>query len=174
TVGTEIERLVGGEEVDHELLVLPDPPKGERRFTLVMLLVTALASLAMVASLRHDAAYAFSSRASTDIGDLRTADMKSFAPNQYVEAHGMLAMSQALRYERPFESDTYRIAPVAGQPNVWVEMRVPYGQEGSRFVQKEQFSGRLVPFSKTGPRHRGLRGAVTGETGLEVSDNAWL
>ncbi len=175
SVGTEIERLAGDrEEVDPELLELPDPPKGERRMTLVLLLVTALASLAMVVSLRHDAAYAFSEKASTDVGDLRTTNAASFGANRYVEAHGMLAMSQALRYERPFESDTYRIAPVAGRSNVWVETRVPAGQEGSRYVPKEQFSGRLIPFSSTGPRHRGLRSAITGETGIVVSDDAWL
>jgi hypothetical protein len=171
TAGTEIERLVG-EEVDPDLLELPDPPKGERRLTLVLLLVTALASLAMVVSLRHDAAYVFSEKASTDLGDLRTA--KSFAPNQYVEAHGVMAESQALRYERPFESDTYRIAPVAGRSNVWVEERIPYGQEGSRYVPKSQFTGRLIPFASTGPRHRGLRSAITAETGLVVADDAWL
>jgi hypothetical protein len=171
---TEIDRLGDREEVDPELLELPDPPKGERRMTLVLLLVTALASLAMVFSLRHDAVYAFAPSASSDLGDLRTADAASFRANTFAMGKGMLASSQALRYERPFESDTYRIAPVAGRPNVWVEVRVPAGQEGSRYVPKEEFSGRLVPFSSTGPRHRGLAGALTAETGLVVTQDAWL
>ena len=172
---TEIDRLAPDrEEIDPELMELPDPPKGERRLTLVLLLVTALAALAMVVSLRHDAAYAFAPTASADLGDLRTADAKSFAPNTFAMGRGMLASSQALRYERPFESDTYRIAPVAGRPNVWVEVRVPAGQEGSRYVPKENFSGRLIPFSSTGPHHRGLRSAIAAETGMVVTDDAWL
>lgn len=175
STSTEIDRLAPDrEEVDPELMELPDPPKGERRLTLVLLLVTALAALAMVTSLRHDAAYAFAKAASADLGDLRTTEAGSFKANTYAMGRGMLASSQALRYERPFESDTYRIAPVAGRPNVWVEVRVPAGQEGSRYVPKETFSGRLIPFSSTGPRHRGLRSAITGETGLVIADDAWL
>ncbi len=170
----EIERLAPDrDDVDPELMELPDPPKGERRLTLVLLLVTTLAALAMVVSLRHDAAYAFARAASTDLGDLRTSEI-SFTPNSFAMGRGMLASSQALRYERPFESDTYRIAPVAGRPNVWVEVRVPAGQEGSRYVPKETFSGRLIPFSSTGPRHRGLPSAITAKTGLVVTDDAWL
>lgn len=162
------------EEVDPELLELPDPPKGERKATLALIVVTAVAALAMVISLRFDAAYAFASPASTDVGDLRTADLHAFVPNTYVEAHATLAHSHALRYERPFESHTYRIAPVAGQPKVYVEVRVPAGEEGARYVPKEKFRGRLVPFSDSGPRHRGLRGAIVSETGQTVPDDAWL
>jgi hypothetical protein len=162
------------EEVDPELLELPDPPKGERRTTLALLVITAVAALVMVFSLRWDTAYAFASPMSIDVGDLRTADVASFQTNSYIEAHGMLASSSALRYERPFESDTYRIAPVAGQPNVYVEVRVPAGEEGARYVPKETFSGRLVPFDKTGLRHRGLPNAIGNELGQSVPANAWL
>jgi hypothetical protein len=162
------------EELDPELLQLPDPPRKERRATLALLAVTAAAALAMVVALRRDAAYAFAPQSSTDLGDLRVASAQTFAPNRYVEGHGMLAAAGALRYERPFESDSYRIAPVAGQPKVWVEVRVPAGEENARYVPKTAFSGRMIPFRDVGPRHRGLRTAIADETGQGVPEDAWL
>lgn len=162
------------EEADPELLTLPDPPRAERRATLCLLAVTALASVAMVVALWRDAAYAFAGPSSTDVGDLRVAALTSFVPNGHVDGHGMLAAAGALRYERPFESDSYRIAPVAGQPNVWVEVRVPAGEEGSRYVPKTSFSGRMIPFREAGPRHRGLRSAIADRTGEAVAADAWL
>lgn len=172
---TAADRLLGErEQVDPELLELPDPPRRERRATLALLLATAAAAAAMVFSLRWDVGYAFAPKAAADLGSLRTAPAGALAANTFAMGQGMLASSQAVRYERPFESDSYRIAPVAGRPNVWVEVRVPAGQEGSRYVPKEAFSGRLVPFSSAGPRHRGLRAAIEAETGLPVGEEAWL
>ena len=47
------------DELDPELLELPESPKRERTLTVALLVFTALASLAMVLALRRDAAYAF-------------------------------------------------------------------------------------------------------------------
>jgi len=176
TKTAELELPLGQEreEVDEELLQLPDPPRKERRATLALLGVTAVASLAMVFSLRRDAAYAFAAPSSADLGELRVADAQTFQPNSYVEGRGLLAATGAIRYERPFESDSYRIAPVAGQPKVWVELRVPAGEEGGRFVPKTAFSGRMIPFRDVGPRHRGLRSAIADQTGEAVPEDAWL
>ena len=57
----------------------------------------------------------------------------------------MLGGAGAIRYEHPFESDTYRVAPLAGRPDVWVEVRVPAGEESSRYVPGTKFKGRLIP-----------------------------
>jgi len=164
--------LLGKEEVDPELLELPDPPRGERRSTLLVMAVAAVASAAMAVSLTRDASYALGSSSVTDLGDLSTAS--GFVSNSYVEGKGQLAGAGQLRYERPFESDSYRIAPVAGRSDVWVELRVPAGAESNRFVPKADFSGRLVRFSQAGLRHRGLRGAIEDHTGQKVPDNAFL
>lgn len=162
------------DEVDPELVALPDPPRGERRSTLVLLGVTALASLAMVAALARDASYALSPAEAADLGDLHASPAESFQPNRHVRAHGMLGAAGAIRYERPLESDSYRLMPVAGRQDVWVEVRVPAGQETARWVPPSEFSGRLIPLSKTGPRHRGLSGAVQDATGRPIGDGAWL
>ncbi len=168
----------GGERdfdaVDQELVALPGPPRRERTLTLALLTVTALASLAMVLALRRDAAYAFAPATPTDLGDLRSAPEASFEANHLVRAQGMLGAAGAIRYERPFEADSYRVSPVAGRHDVWVEVRVPAGAEGARYVPKSSFVGRLVRLDAAGPRHRGLAASVTAATGEATPRGAWL
>ena len=162
------------DEVDPELVALPDPPKSERSWTIVVLLVTVLASTAMMVSLVRDAVYAFTPSHPADLGELHGAQIDGALDNHYVRGEAMLGAAGALRYERAFDSDSYRVAPVAGRPDVWVEIRVPDGQESSRFVPPTQFSGRLVRFAEVGPRHRGLRDAIASVGGGRVPENAWL
>jgi hypothetical protein len=168
------------DEVDPELLALPDPPRRERSLTLILLAVTALASFAMASALRGDASYALTSSAPLDLGDLRDVpacapDVPcSFSNNRYVHAHGMLGAAGAIRYERPFESDTYRISPMASRRDLWVEVRVPAGEESARYVPPTTFDGRLVHFDASGPRHRGLAKAIHVATGEDVPPGAWV
>ena len=161
-------------EVDAELLALPDPPRRERTLTVFLLGFTALASLAMVFVLARDAAYALAPDAAVDVGDLRLAAPTSFGENHFVRAQGLLAGTGAIRYERPFAIESYRLAPIAGREDVWVETRVPSGQENARFVPPSSFSGRLVRFDAAGPRHRGLRTAIHSASGAVVPEGAWL
>lgn len=163
-----------GEELDPELLELPDPPKRERTLVIAMLLFTALASLAMIFALRRDAAYAFAPQEPSELGDLASAPAAAFAENRFVRANGMLGAAHAIRYERPVTEGSFRLMPIAGHPNIWVEVRIPPGAENVRYVPPEQFTGRLVRFETAGPKHRGLASAVHDATGLEVPKDAWL
>ena len=165
---------VDSEEIDPELMALPAPPKQERTWTVVVLLVTVLASLGMMVSLMRDAAYAFAPSSSTDLGDLKSGTIDGVLDNHYVRANAMLGAAGALRYERAFDSDSYRVAPVAGRSDVWVEIRIPEGQESSRFIPPSVFAGRLVRFSEVGPRHRGLQNAIAGVGGAAIPPGAWL
>ena len=160
--------------IDPELLDLPDPPKRERSVTVGMLVFTAFASLAMVVSLRGDATYAFAPTQPTDLGDLGSAPAAAFVENGFVTGTGMLGAAKAIRYERPLVSDSFRLMPVAGRPNVWVEVRVPAGSENNRYVPPSQFTGRLVKFESAGPKHRGLAAAVSDATGQKVPEASWL
>jgi len=160
--------------LDPELLDLPDPPKRERTATVAMLLFTAACSLAMVFALRQDAAYAFASPRAVDLGDLGSAPASAFVQNGYVHGTAMLGAAHAIRYERPFVSDSFRLMPVAGRPNVWAEVRVPAGAENVRYVPPGEVTGHLVKFDSAGPKHRGLASAVRDATGQQVPANAWL
>jgi hypothetical protein len=162
------------EELDPELLDLPDPPKRSRTATVLLLVITALASILMTLALRRDAAYAFAPEEARDIGDLTTVSADGFVENQYVRAQAMLGAAHAIRYERPLVSSSFRLMPVAGRPNVWVEVRVPPRGENMRWVPPSSLSGRLVRFETAGPRHRGLAEAVRETTGQEVPKGSWL
>jgi hypothetical protein len=91
-----------------------------------------------------------------------------------VHAQGQLSVTNAIRYRRPLERDSYRLASVDGNPKLWVQIRVPAGAEDPRFVPPDSFVGRLLPIDELGLRQRGLREAVA-EAGLPLpSDDAWL
>jgi hypothetical protein len=163
------------DEVDPELLELPAPPRRERTLTLMVLTVTALACLAMAFALRLDAAYLWAGKAPTDLGDLSTFSPASApADGTFVKASGLLGASAAIRYERAFVSDTFRVQPALGRKDLFVELRVPEGQETPRYVPPSSFSGRLVKLSSPGLRHRGLAAAIEAKTGVRPADNAYL
>jgi hypothetical protein len=166
--------LAGDDAIDPELLDLPNPPKRERSITVAMLVFTAFASLAMVAALRGDATFAFAQAHPTELGELGAASPAAFVENAFVSGSGMLGAAHAIRYERPLVSDSFRLMPVAGRPNVWVEVRVPAGAENIRYVPPSQFTGRLVKFESAGPKHRGLAAAVRDATGQKVPEASWL
>lgn len=171
---TELTGTTEEEELDPELLELPDPPKRERTVTVALLILTAVASLAMALGLRRDAAYAFSPEDARDLGDLTSAPASGFVENAFVRGEAMLGAAHAIRYERPLVSDSFRLMPVAGRADVWVEVRVPARSENARWVPPSRFTGRLVSFAAAGPRHRGLADAVRDATGQEVPKGAWL
>jgi hypothetical protein len=159
---------------DPDLIALPAPPKGERTATVILMLITAALALWMVVALFAEARYALTPGTPSDVGDLAplrpTADMA----NRYTRATGLLGTSGAIRYGRAAEGDSFRLAPIAGNPKVWVEIRVPEGFEGTRFVPPTVFAGRLVPFDSAGIRHAFLRKAVSDQTDAEVPEGAWL
>lgn len=169
-------RAHGGSDdaIDPELLELPDPPKAERTATVALLLVTALASLAMVLVLMRDAAFAFAPQSASDLGELGSTPAAAFVDNGYVHGTAMLGAAHAIRYERPMVAGSFRLMPVAGRPDVWAEVRVPEGGENSRYVPPREVGGRLVRFDEAGPRHRGLASAVQQATGQRVPDGAFL
>ena len=174
TTASHFNPALEDDAIDPELVELPNPPKRERSMTVAMLVFTAFASLAMAASLRHDASYAFASQRATDLGDLGAAPAAAFAENTYVSATAMLGAAHAIRYERPLVSDSFRLMPVAGRPNVWVEVRVPAGAENVRYVPPSQFTGHLVRFESAGPKHRGLATAIKDATSQSVPASSWL
>jgi hypothetical protein len=86
----------------------------------------------------------------------------------------LLGSTNAIRYGRPLEKDTYRLAQVAGNPRLWVQIRVPEGMEGPHFVPPVSFVGRLIPFSDASVRHAGLGAAVQAAGAGNVPEDAWL
>lgn len=173
-----VDRAPGG---DPELLALPAPPRRERTATLVVMALTSLAALGMCAALGGEAIYALSPGRPQEVADLSALAPGPDLANRYVRGQGLLGTSGAVRYGRPAEGDSFRLAPVAGNPRIWVEIRVPEGFEGPRFVPPSTFAGRLVPLADAGLRHAGLRSAVEESAvdekamgGTTLPADAWL
>jgi hypothetical protein len=164
------------DEVDRELLDLPDPPRRQRTFTIGVLSLGILAALAMVITLRHDVAYALARSRPANVGDLRVASGATLEANEngLVAGDGLLGAAGGLRYERPLRDDTFRALPVAGRTDVWVEVRVPPGEEGGRWEPPRAFVGRLERFDAVGPSHSGLRAAIEATTQAHVPRGAFL
>jgi hypothetical protein len=164
------------DDLDPELAALPRPSRQGRTLTVLVLLAAAAASVAMAAALRGEVAYALTSPAPTTLGDLRTtsAELLAASENHYVRAEGLLGAAGGIRYERLLVDDTFRTVPVAGRRDVWVDLRVPAGQDNGRWEPPATLTGRLVRFSAAGPRHRGLESAVEQSTHVPVPAGAWL
>jgi len=161
-------------EADADLVALPAPPRRERTITVVLMVLTAAAALWMGVALLGEARYAVSSGHPSDVGDLTSFQPESGIGNSYARGAGLLGTAGAIRYGRAAEGDSFRLAPIAGNPKLWVEIRVPEGFEGPRYVPPTAFAGRLVPFRRAGVRHAGLLDAVRSQTKVEVPDDAWL
>lgn len=160
--------------VDAELAALPAPPRRERTLTIALMALTILASVGMTAALHREVAYALSPKSPLDLGELAKASPPEGIENRYVRAEGLLSTAGAIRYERPMEGDSFRLAPLAGQRKVWVEIRVPEGMEGPKFAPPTIFAGRLVPFHSAGIRHLGLTGSVENAGLGQVPEDALL
>lgn len=166
--------LPQGAEPDPELEALPEPRRPGRRLTLVAMALTALAALAMAVTLRGEARYSLESGPPIELDDLTQQKPGPELENRWVHGEALLGTSGAIRYGRPLDGDTFRLAPVAGNDHIWVEVRVPEGMEGPRFVPPTSFVGRLIPFSRVGVRHQALPQAVESAGGTQVPSGSWL
>lgn len=162
------------DEVDPELVALPDPPRGGRAAAVSLLAVTAVVCALMAGLLGADARYAFAPRVPTPVGDLAAVATADLEENRLVSATGSLGVAGAIRFERPLSAGTFRLMPVAGRRDLWVEVAMRDGQEGSRYVPKSEFVGRAVPLAKGGLRRRGMGAAVSAVTGVAVPADAWV
>lgn len=172
----ELSLTLPAHETDPELEALPQPRRPGRRLTLGALGVTAGVSLGMLVGLGSDALYATRSGQPAEIGDLARFDGGGSRARvgSWVHGEGLLGTQGAIRYARPLEADTFRLAPVEGNPKLWVEIRVPAGEEGPRFVAPSSFVGRLLPFRWAGLRHAGLGAEVRAASQREIPSDAWL
>jgi hypothetical protein len=161
-------------EADPELLALPAPRRRGRAATLALLGSTLAASCLGSWALRGEVSYSLGHSQPIEVGTLVSFVPSAEHANEYVRATGGLGAASSVRFGRAGETDTFRLAPVAGNPSVWVEFRIPAGLDGPRFVPPTSFAGRLVPLREAGPRHLGLASAVARELGTAVPPDAWL
>lgn len=161
---------------DPELVELPPPRRPFRKLTLACLALTLVGSLCLIASIRGDIAYALHRGKIEDRGNLEALRPGPELANEWIRGEGELSAIGGIRYERPLESDSFRLAPLANNPNLWIQIRVPSGYENEHFVAPTVFAGRLVPFSALGLRYGALHEAPVGAgwQADHLPKNAWL
>ena len=110
-----------------------------------------------------------------DIGDLARFEPPASPSNVFVRGTGRLSDAGAIRYDRALERDSFRLAPLASNEKIWVEMRIPREErEGAEAVAPTTFVGRLLPMQGWAFRYRGLARSVKQATGIVVADDAWV
>jgi hypothetical protein len=128
----------------------------------------------MTASLLGEARYAFNADVPDDVGDLGRLAPAETLRNRFVRGTGSLGSTGIMRYERPLERDFFRLAPIAGNDRIWVEMRVPPNGDGAVLAPPTAFVGRLLPVEGGGFAYRGLRRSVREVTGTAMPSDAWV
>lgn len=134
---------------------------------------SALVAIFLLLGLRGDAAYALSTGAPEDVGELRELVPERVGANVWVRGSGTLSMSDAVRYRRPLDPNGYRLARVEGA-RLWVELRVPSDADGDRFIPPASFVGRLVPAADAGLRYSAVSDAVEATGRSPLPPDAWL
>jgi len=161
-------------EPDPELEALPAPRRPGRTLTLVVMSLTTLLAVVMVWALRGEVSYALVKGAPTSLGNLAELAPRRELANTWVQGEALPSATHAVRYARPLEPGSYRLAPVAGNDRIWVQMRVPEGMENERFVPPTSFVGRLVPLSDVGIRYSRLPDAAARANDGKPVPDGWL
>jgi hypothetical protein len=130
--------------------------------------LTVVAACFMSYALRGEARYALETGVPTRLGDLSRFSPARARANSWVQGEAALGSAGAVRYGRPLESDSYRLARVADNEHLWVQVRVPSDVDGPHFVPPNSFVGRLVPIAEAGLRYRGLSESAP------IPASAWL
>jgi len=157
-----------------DLAELPAPRRPFRRLTFAVMSLTGLASLLLLLGLRGELSYALRSGRPTDLGELSRAKLETLKPNTWIRGGGELSSTDVIGYQRPLDADSYRLARIEGTENVWVELRVPEGADGARFIAPSSFVGRLFPVSSAGVRYGALPEAVAEAGKPPLPSDAWL
>jgi hypothetical protein len=172
----EVATAEGGETLpptDPELSALPKPRRPWRLATLVSLALVAICGSALTLALRSQIQYALASGQPAEVGDLSDYQPDESSANTWIHGSGVLS-SAAVGYRRPLDGDRFRLAPVEGNPQLWVELREPKEARSEFFVPPRSFVGRLIPLSSPGLRHSELRRALEGSGQAVPSASAWL
>jgi hypothetical protein len=102
-------------EFDEQLLQLPDPPRAERTWSLLAMVVSAIAALSLTFALRGEIAFALSN----------AQPMRITAPLTVLPTEGMVTASNltlgatgAIRMDRPLVDGSERVFPVLGRDDL--------------------------------------------------------
>ncbi len=135
--------------------------------------LTAVAATMVGAGLLPLARYAIEAGPPRDVGDLTHVQLGRSSANRWVHAVGPLA-ARGVEYQRPLDSDRYRLVQSADNPRVWVELRIPKDIEPEYYVAPNSFVGRLVPLENAGLRYGAVADAAETILGHALPSGTWV
>jgi hypothetical protein len=160
--------------IDPELVALPRPPRQERTISVLLMALTGLLAAFMTAALASDVTYAFAGNAPEPVGELSKLAPGPGLRNTFVRGDGIVRQDAAIRYQRPLESDSFQLVPIAGNDRIWVELRVPPGEAGAAAAPPMTFVGRLLPMQSIAFGLGGLRRSVAATSAAPIAADAWV
>lgn len=161
-------RLVDG--VDPELVALPQPAKGRRIATLVLMAVTVVACLILVRALMPDLQYFASPAAPAELGEITALAPAETPTERYVHIDGSPMASQTIRYDRG--GGRFALTRLVGPEDVFIEIPEAEDDFAAITAARREFSGRLTTFRALGSRYEPLRGHLEDHMGAHVSRDA--
>ena len=156
------------ETVDPELLMLPEPPRGRRVLTLVMMALVVVLAATLALSLRHEISFFFSDPQTIELGDVTELDPAELRSNSMVRVEGTPMLSRAIRYRRVLTGAEHVLFPLAGQRTVYVQV------DAQGDLARHEFSGRLVTFGQLGGRVGAAARYLDRDMGLPVTSESFL
>jgi hypothetical protein len=169
TAGTTGAAGRSGDEVDPELLTLPAPPSGKRFATMALMALVVVVALGLVASLRRDLGFFFTSSGVQELGDVTGVTAASLTPNTLVSIEGTPLSAGAVRYRRVVTGESYVVFPLAGQRTVFVHL-----PEDAAAEPRTTYVGRLVRFSDLGSRLGSVRDYLSDTMDMPVTGESYV
>lgn len=164
---------LGPNLTDPELESLPEPRRPWRRATLFTLGLVGTLALTLMISLRTEVTYALMDGQPLKLGELGQFSPELKHANRWVQGRAELSVAAA-GYKRPLDPDRFRLAPVVGNPKLWVELREPAGSREEYFIAPSSFVGRLVPLSNPGLAYADLSTALAKSGQPTPPADAWV
>ena len=165
--------------IDPELAALQAPARTRRTIAFASMLLTIIASIALLHAVRGDVGYFFAPRSPNDLGEVVALNPAVLESNSYVHVRGTPMASRMMYASRRFGTDELAVFPLAGQRAVFVA--VPRSEiEDAHEGTSRDFSGRLIRFGDLGSNFGSVRAfmhdrfhdQVTGESYLLVAGEA--
>ena len=159
--------------VDEELLALPGPPRGRRLLAMTLMAAVVVGAMALLTSVRTEIAYFFASDKVQDLGQVTALVPAELTPNRFVRVRGTPMLSRMVRFEQGLSSTEYVAFPLAGQRNVFVQVRAEAFAD-PELAARGTFSGRLVTFGQLGARVGEVRAYLSQAMGVPVTAESFL
>jgi len=167
--GREDALVPAPEPLDPELVALPSAPQAQRVAALTIMAAAVVAALALLIALRFDIRYALASSQPRDLSHVRAVEPSTLTSNTYVRITGTPTIGRSIGFGRGLGA-RYRVFPLAGQRNVYVQAR----DDGPESFVRDAYSGRLVTFDELGGRYAEVARVMQRDAGLPVTGASFL